>query len=150
MYRGISSVNLDAKGRFAVPTKYRDSLGKAGGTLVVTIDTEEHCLLLYTIEVWEGIEEKIQALPSFNQATRRIQRLLIGHATEVDMDAQGRILLSPILREHAKMLKDVVLVGQGKKFEIWSKEHWENQRLLWLSKESGALEETDALEDISV
>ncbi|HJN38325.1 MAG TPA: division/cell wall cluster transcriptional repressor MraZ [Gammaproteobacteria bacterium] len=150
MYRGISSVNLDTKGRFAVPTKYRDSLTKTGATLVVTIDTEEHCLLLYPIEVWEGIEEKIQALPSFNQATRRIQRLLIGHATEVDMDAQGRILLAPILREHAKIERGVVLVGQGKKFEIWSKDHWESQRTLWLSQEAGEMEEADALEDISV
>ena len=150
MYRGISSVNLDSKGRFSVPTKYRETLCKSGNTLVITIDTEERCLLLYPIEVWEGIEEKIQSLPSFNPATRRIQRLLIGHATEVDMDAQGRLLLSPVLREHAMIDKSMVIVGQGKKFEIWSKDHWEKQCDQWLNQENGGSDESSALEGISV
>ena len=72
--------------------------------------------------------------------------MLIGHATEVDMDAQGRLLLSPVLREHAMIDKSMVIVGQGKKFEIWSKDHWEKQCDQWLNQENGGSDESSALE----
>ena len=92
MFRGINVINLDTKGRLAIPTRYRAGLqDEANGRLIVTIDTEEHCLLLYPLTAWKEIEQKIESLPSFNQATRRIQRLLIGHATELELDAnKGR------------------------------------------------------------
>lgn len=134
MFRGINAVNLDAKGRMAMPVRYRTQLQEeAQGQLVITIDTEEKCLLLYPLPMWEEIEKKIEALPSFNQITRRIQRLLIGHATEMELDGNGRILVPPLLREYAKLDKRVILVGQGKKFEIWDEKLWNGDRENWLA-----------------
>lgn len=120
-----------------MPTRYRERLQLDGNTAVIlTIDTEERCLLLYPRQEWELIEAKLAALPSFNPAARRIQRLLIGHATDSEMDSQGRILLPPILREYAGLNKRAVLVGQGKKFELWDEAHWEKLRGYWLEEES--------------
>jgi MraZ protein len=98
------------------------------GHLVATIDTEERCLLIYPVDEWELIQAKIEALPSFNPSARRIQRLLIGHATDIELDANGRILLSQPLREYAQLEKETVLLGQGKKLELWSKDLWNNRR----------------------
>ena len=134
MFRGINIVNLDAKGRMAVPAKYRLRLQEeANNQLVVTIDTEDNCLLLYPFPAWKTIEQKIELLPSFNQVTRRIQRLLIGHATEVELDNNGRILLPPLLRDYAGLDKRIMLIGQGKKFEIWSEDKWNSSRNGWLA-----------------
>ena len=135
MFRGINAINLDTKGRMALPTRYRGHLQEdPRKQLVVTIDTEERCLLLYPYAAWEVIERKIESLSSFNQVTRRIQRLLIGHATEVELDSQGRVLLPPLLREYADLDKKVILVGQGKKFEIWGQVGWETKREAWLAE----------------
>ncbi len=129
MFRGLSAVNLDAKGRLAIPMKYRQLLvDLCAGRLVATIDTEERCLLIYPIHEWEVIQAKIEALPSFNPSARRIQRLLIGHATDIELDANGRILLSQPLREYAQLDKEIVLLGQGKKLELWSKDLWTSRR----------------------
>lgn len=128
MFRGLHSINLDAKGRMAVPTKYRQPLeDRCASHLVATIDTEENCLLVYPLPEWELIQEKIESLPSYDPKVRRIQRLLIGHATDLELDASGRVLLSQPLREYAKLDKEIVLVGQGKKLEIWSKLLWESR-----------------------
>lgn len=129
MYRGINAINVDEKGRIALPTRYRDELN----SVIVTIDTEEKCLLLYPSCEWTIIEAKIEALPSFNPTARRVQRLLIGHATELNLDANGRIVLPQILREYASLDKQIMLVGQGKKFEIWSNLLWEQKRAQWLN-----------------
>lgn len=137
MFRGVTGINIDVKGRIVMPTRYRDRLLlESRGCVVLTIDTEERCLLLYPIAAWEEIESKLAALPSFNPAARRIQRLLIGHATETELDAHGRILLPPLLREYAELSKKAMLVGQGKKFELWDEEHWQARRSEWLDEES--------------
>lgn len=152
MFRGINAVNLDAKGRMAMPARYRALLNEsAKGRLVVTIDTEEKCLLLYPLPTWETIEEKIEALPSFNRTTRRIQRLLIGHATELELDGNDRILLPPLLREYASLDKAVMLVGQGKKFEIWDDKVWAGGRDNWLAAGLSELPELpDELKSLSL
>jgi transcriptional regulator MraZ len=142
MFRGISAVNLDTKGRVAMPTRYRDGLqANDDGRLIVTIDTESPCLLLYPLGEWEVIEAKLQSLPSFNPAARRIQRLLIGHATDVELDGNGRILLPNVLRDYAGLDKKIMLVGQGKKFEIWSESHWQAHRESWLVAEADTANE---------
>ncbi len=126
-------MSLDAKGRIVLPARYRERLLEScASQLVVTIDTDQPCLLLYPLPEWETIEEKIEALPSFNPTTRRIQRLLIGHATEVEVDANGRVLLPPPLRDHARLGKKVVLIGQGKKFELWDEALWTERLDAWL------------------
>lgn len=137
MFRGINAITIDTKGRLAIPTRYRNALGAEEKIpLVVTIDTEETCLLLYTAAQWQVIENNLQKLPSFNAAARRIQRLLIGHATDVEVDANGRVLLPTVLRTYAKLDKEVVMIGQGNKFEVWNKELWESKREQWLLEEA--------------
>ncbi|MDF1646108.1 MAG: division/cell wall cluster transcriptional repressor MraZ [Legionellaceae bacterium] len=133
MFRGINAINLDSKGRFAIPARYREGLGE---DVVVTIDTEEACLLLYPVTEWQTIESGLQRLPSFNVAARRIQRLLIGHATDVTLDGNGRVLLPPLLRDYAALEKRMVLIGQGNKFEIWDEVTWQAKRAEWLKEES--------------
>lgn len=134
MFRGINAINMDAKGRVAIPARYRDSEGL--DKMVLTIDTEETCLLLYPEEKWQVIEENLQKLPSFNTHARRIQRLLIGHATDLEPDSNGRILIPPLLREYAKLEKKVVMIGQGNKFEIWDDDLWQEKRNQWLLEEA--------------
>ena len=147
MFRGISAINIDTKGRLAIPTRYRDIIltstpQHSAYQLIVTIDTESPCLLLYAVAEWEVIENKLQGLPSFNRATRRIQRLLLGHATELEMDINGRVLIPNPLREYAGLAKQTVLVGQGKKFEIWDEAQWADYREIWLAEESKQQGET--------
>lgn len=137
MFRGVSALTVDPKGRVAIPARYRQRLDElCAGKLIITIDTEERCLLLYSLPDWLEIEGKIEALPSFNSAARRVQRLLIGHATELDMDSHGRILLPPLLRDYANLTKQVVIIGQGKKFELWDEANWQARREAWLAEDN--------------
>lgn len=146
MFRGINGINIDAKGRIVMPTRYRDRLrDESSGRVVMTIDTDERCLLLYPIQAWEAIESKLAQLPSFNPQARRIQRLLIGHATESELDSNGRVLLPPLLREYAGLKKHAMLVGQGKKFELWDETHWQERRGEWLTEELSV--DSDVLPD---
>ncbi len=142
MLRGVSQVSLDAKGRFAVPQRYREGLiangSEAGSRLVMTADPSR-CLLLYSLAEWEPIEQKLMALSSFNASTRALQRLLVGHADDVEMDATGRLLVPPALRQYAALDKRIVLVGQGNKFEIWDEAHWNELTAAAVSFSDGGL-----------
>ncbi|MBE9559737.1 MAG: division/cell wall cluster transcriptional repressor MraZ [Proteobacteria bacterium] len=150
-FRGINNIAVDAKGRMAMPARYRDRLLEAcGGRLVVTVD-QDHCLLVYPLPEWEVIEEKLINLPSLNKQSRLLQRLLIGHATDLEMDGQGRILLPAMLREYAGLKKKAVLIGQGKKLEIWDEETWAQSQEEWVEAvqaDEGNL--PAALEDLSL
>ncbi|GAB6140243.1 division/cell wall cluster transcriptional repressor MraZ [Methylosoma difficile] len=129
MFRGTSSINIDEKGRFAIPTKYRDELQACcDRKLIVTIAMtarcagEKGCLWLYPENEWEKVEKTINALPTLNETAINLKRFFIGNATECDMDAQGRLLLPDKLRKYAGMDKKIVLVGLGEKFEVWNEE----------------------------
>jgi len=136
MFRGLNAINIDPKGRVAIPARYRDRLAQdAADQIVLTIDTEQRCLLLYPLPTWEEIERKLALLPTFNPIARRIQRLLIGHAVEMTLDSHGRILIPTLLRDYAMLDKRVMLLGQGNKFEIWHDENWERCREGWLKEE---------------
>lgn len=128
MFRGATLVNLDSKGRLAIPTRYREGLlEEAGGQLVCTIDIHCPCLLLYPLPEWEIIEQKLSRLSGMNPVERRVQRLLLGHASECQMDSAGRLLIAPVLRQHAGLIKEVMLVGQFNKFELWDEMTWYQQ-----------------------
>ena len=128
MFRGIHSVNMDAKGRLAIPAKFRESLNAASsGQLVITIDPVARCLAVYPLPYWEEIQEKIEKLPSLNPNAKRMQRLFIGHASDCELDANGRFLIPPPLRAYANLDKKLVLLGQGQKVEVWSDENWQAQ-----------------------
>ncbi|ELX8378512.1 division/cell wall cluster transcriptional repressor MraZ [Providencia vermicola] len=128
MFRGATLVNLDSKGRLTVPTRYRGMLSEESkGQMVCTIDLHQPCLLLYTLPEWEIIEEKLSRLSTMNPVERRVQRLLLGHASECQMDSAGRLLLANTLRQHAGLTKEVMLVGQINKFELWDEQTWYQQ-----------------------
>jgi MraZ protein len=150
-FRGVSNLSLDAKGRIVLPARHREHLpGICQNQLVVTIDTDQPCLLIYPFPEWETIEEKIEALPSFNATTRRIQRLLIGHATEIEVDGNGRMLLPTPLREYARLDKKVVLIGQGKKLELWDEQLWGERMETWLGDGSSDDEMPAALAELTL
>ncbi len=150
MFRGVNTLNLDAKGRMAMPSKYREKLTEqCSGQLVVTLDLNDPCLLLYPLPAWEEIERQLVRLPNINPQTRKLQRLLIGHASECEFDNSGRILLPPLLRERVNLEKRVTLIGQGKKFEIWDEQVWNEQRDSWLTETDSETLSAD-LENISL
>ena len=135
VFRGATKVTLDAKGRMAIPTRYRERLAaRCDGEIVVTVD-RDHCLLIYPLPDWEELERKLVRLPSMHKVARRIVRIMVGYATEVDMDGSGRILVSRELRDFASIEKQAVLIGQGNKFELWDEETWNEKRDAWLGEE---------------
>ena len=142
---------MDAKGRMALPARYRDAVAVAsGGRVVVTIDMRESCLLLYPLAEWELVQSKLERLSNINPQTRLLQRLLIGHATDLELDAAGRLLLPPMLRDFAGLTKKLVLVGQGNKIEIWSSDHWQQRLDLWLEEGAALLDSETLFDGLSV
>ena len=127
MFRGATSLSLDAKSRVAVPTKHREALQlECAGNLVLTAHPHR-CLLLYPQPAWEPIQSKLMALSSFDKQSSALQRLLVGFAEDVTLDGSGRLLVSSALRDFAGLSKEVMLVGQGSHFELWSMEAWRVQ-----------------------
>ena len=136
VFRGINPINLDAKGRVALPAKYRDRVtDRCDGHMVLTVHPFDRCLLLYPLADWEVIESQVNALPnSTSRQARRLQHLMVGYATELDLDAANRLLLPAMHRDHAELDKRLILVGQGQKFEIWSEARWTSMTETYLSE----------------
>lgn len=127
MFRGATSLNLDVKGRLAVPSKHRDALqAQCAGNLVLTAHPHG-CLLLYPQPAWDPIQAKMMALSSFDKQSSALQRLLVGYAEDITLDSAGRLLVSPSLREFAGVEKQAMLVGQGSHFELWNMDAWRVQ-----------------------
>lgn len=148
MFRGGSAVNLDAKGRMALPTRYRAALAECcDGHLVVTVH-DDRCLMLYPAPEWEEIERKLVRLPNQGRRVRNLQRMLLGHATELEIDGHGRILIPPRLREFAHLEKRVVLAGLGNKFEVWNEEAWEQSCNEWVSSDADSV--PDPLDNLTL
>lgn len=135
-FHGSHAINMDAKGRLAIPAKVREDLAQyCGGRIVVTANAdadEERCLLVYPEPEWEEKRPKIEALPNRYKSVRRLQRLVLGNAAPMELDSAGRILIPPTLRSYAYLEKKLMLIGQGNKFELWSEERW----LAWLDDSS--------------
>jgi transcriptional regulator MraZ len=125
-FRGVAQLVLDAKGRLAIPARHRDELANGTSRLVITADPSR-CLLLYPLAAWEPIQARLMSFSSFDERIRGLQRLIVGHADDVEIDAAGRILVPPALRQYARLDKHVVLVGQGRKFELWDDTAWQAQ-----------------------
>lgn len=151
MFRGAQQVTMDAKGRVMVPARMRQVLAAhTQQPIVVTIDVSEQCLLAYPMNAWESIEQALLALPNLDTTTRQLQRLILGHATEIDLDSQGRILIPSLLVDYAKLTKDVILLGQGNKFEIWDGDHWQKRRQAWLKNGMKNQDLTEVLKGVSL
>jgi MraZ protein len=128
MFQGATALNLDAKGRMAIPARHRDALASIGeGRLILTAHPHR-CLLLYPQPAWEPIRAKILAAPSLETQSAMLRRLLVGFAVDSDIDAAGRVLVTPELRQYAGLEKEIWLVGQGSHFEIWSDAGWRAQQ----------------------
>lgn len=152
MFRGSNSATLDGKGRMALPTRTRETLsGLSENKVVVTIDMREPCLLLYPLSDWEVVQGKLESLSNINPQARLLQRLLIGHATDLRLDGAGRLLLPSMLRDFAQLEKKLVLVGQGNKIEIWSEQNWLQRMGEWVEEGANALaENADMFDGLSV
>lgn len=136
MFRGASQIALDAKGRMAIPIRYRERLAsRADGHLVATVDRE--CLLIYPLPDWKEFEEKLMAVPNINPVARRFQRIKMGYAKDLQMDANGRVLVPKELRDVAKLDRRAMLLGQGNKFELWDENLWNTRRDEWLADDFG-------------
>jgi MraZ protein len=136
----------------ALPAKNRETVQLTSeGKIVVTIDMREPCLLLYPLPEWEIVQRKLESLSNINPQARLLQRLLIGHATDLELDANGRILLPLNLREYGSFAKKLVLVGQGNKIEIWAEDQWRERMRTWLDQDASQLiGEADAFTGLSV
>jgi len=130
VFFGETAVNLDAKGRLAVPIRYRDTLAEqCGNRMVLTYSAfDSGSLWLQSEKAWERIRDDVMGLPNFNPNHRSLQRRLVGSATAVEPDGTGRILIPPSLRQVAGLEKRVVLLGMGNRFEIWDEDTLNSQR----------------------
>jgi len=156
VFRGVSNINLDAKGRLAIPTRYRAELQEGcERQMIMTIAmdgrgvSEAGCLWLYPLPEWEKLELTISKLPSLNKLAVKLRRFLIGNATECEMDAQGRLLVSEKLRTFAGMEKHVVLVGQLNKFEIWNEAAWNKKESELMNDDDISAADLEEIKDIS-
>jgi MraZ protein len=124
VFFGETAINLDAKGRLAIPIRYRETLaGQCGNRMVLTYSAFDSGLLwLQSEQTWERVRDDVMALPNFNASHRSLQRRLVGSATAVEPDGSGRILIPPSLRQVAGLEKRVTLLGMGNRFEIWDEE----------------------------
>jgi MraZ protein len=137
MFRGANKLSLDVKGRMVMPTRYRERLQElCGGKLVVTVDKDQ-CLLIYPLPDWEDIERKLTKLPTLDRRTRGLQRLMVGYATDLELDGHGRLLLPANLREFSQLTRDAMLIGQGLRFELWDEARWNEKRDEWLASADG-------------
>ncbi len=131
VFQGCSALTMDAKGRVSIPTRHRDALNsQVEGRLTLTRHPDG-CLLVYPRSVWE--QKRIQ-IAAFPMSARGLQRLLLGNAQDVDMDASGRILVSPELRQAASLERDTMLLGMGGHFELWDAAEWARREAEDLAK----------------
>jgi MraZ protein len=127
MFQGASALNLDAKGRLAIPAKHREALASEDGQVVITAHPHG-CLLVYPVPEWKPIRDQVLRAPSLDPRSANLKRLLVGYAEDETLDNAGRVLIAPSLRRYASLEKQVWLVGQGSHFELWSDEKWQQQQ----------------------
>ena len=125
MFLGTTSLTLDAKGRIAIPARYRARLNEmCGGKMVITYNPEDKCLPIYPYEEWLSRLRQMDAVQDQSRTFKAFHRLLYTYANEVDMDSNGRLLVPQYLREVIGLEKNSFLLGYGEKFELWSEAGW--------------------------
>ena len=133
-----------------MPTRYREQINElAQGKLVVTVD-KDLCLLIYPLPEWEQTQRDLMSLPSLDATSRWLQRLMVGHATDLLLDGHGRVLLPPELREFAKLGRHGMLIGQGNRFELWDEVRWNERRDAWLANADTPTDLPSELESLSL
>jgi MraZ protein len=122
VFRGRYEHTIDAKGRISIPSKFREILGKKDERLVIT--NFDHCLVAFPSEEWSLLEQKVGTFSLMKKETSAFFRFFYSSAMDCEIDKQGRLLIPQTLRDYASLQKDVVLVGEGKRIEIFAKERW--------------------------
>ena len=123
MFQGETAVTIDDKGRLAIPIAYRELVARTGNRLVVAYNPyEAGCLWLYPEAGWEKVRDQVMALPNAKRVHRNLQLKLVGAATPVELDGNGRVLVPSSHRNAAGIDKKAVLLGMGNKFEVWSEQ----------------------------
>ena len=151
MFRGISQASIDTKGRLTLPNRFREALRLSSPSLVISIDIRDRCLLIYPIHEWELVQKRLETLSNVSQRNRILQRLLIGHAIDLEMDKSGRMLLPNIHRKYALLKNKVTILGQGNKLEVWAEDEWQEQMNSWLEENDKLLGSgEDAASGISI
>ena len=127
MFRGRFLHTIDAKGRLSIPARFREILiEKHGGRLILTNDLDDKCIVAYTPIGWEELEAKIQRASSMDEGVKAFSRHFFSSAEDCSIDSQGRILLSPRLREYASLTKEALVAGvANNKIEIWNPGLWD-------------------------
>lgn len=133
-----------------MPQRYRKDFSAKNKSKVIITADKDKCLLIYTQISWSIIEKKLSELPSYNKEARFVQRLLIGYATESEIDSQGRFLIPNPLREYAGIQKKIILLGQGNKFELWSENIWNKNMKSWLVSQNGDDAKNEALNELKL
>ena len=148
MFQGATILSLDAKGRVAIPTRYREDIDElCKGQLVVTVD-QDRCLIIYPRPNWLRIQEHLISLPTRERSVRQMKRQMLGLAEDVEPDSAGRIRLTQAQRDFARLGKKVVLIGQGNKFEMWDEATWNGLGDEWVDEEDSP-GSPSALDDFS-
>ena len=136
MFQGSTALTLDAKGRLAIPTKHRELVnGQSQGKLVLT-GHPDGCLLLYQAPAFDEVRTRLMTVSDSNSQVASWKRVIVGMAENIEPDGQGRVLVTPELRKFAGMEKQLMMVGQGNRFEVWSESAW-NQQLEQIRAQSG-------------
>ncbi|HHW06616.1 MAG TPA: division/cell wall cluster transcriptional repressor MraZ [Clostridia bacterium] len=125
MFMGEYQHTIDSKGRVSIPAKFREELGEV---FVITKGLD-NSLFVYPMEEWRRLEQKLKSLPFTRADARAFARFFFSGAVESELDKQGRVLVPQVLRDHAKINKDVVIIGVSTRIEIWAKEVWEEYSL---------------------
>ncbi len=148
MFKSITATTIDTKGRLTVPTLYRDDIDKlCGGRLMLTAHVDR-CLLIYPMPEWERFEAQLLSVPNFQKKVRGLHRFYLGYARPRELDGQSRINIPPELREFADLKKDVFLVGQGNKFELWNDQKWQQETDEFLEEEANSADDDSLLAHI--
>jgi len=135
VFRGAAKVTLDVKGRMVLPTRVRDTLAKLKEQqLVATVDRDQ-CVLVYPLGDWQKLQDQLMSLPNLNAEARWLQRLMVGYATDLDIDGHGRVLIPGELREFTGLQRDAMLFGQGNHLELWDESAWKQASLASMKPE---------------
>ena len=146
MFRGFNAVTIDVKGRLAVPARFRDLLGARDvSTLIMTISPWDRCIWAYPLPEWEEIDAKLHALPAADPEARMAKRVVLGHATDCALDAQGRSLMPQELRDLVGIDRRTVVLGLGNKLELWDDQVWQRRRGEWLTEVAAGTAPTSAV-----
>ena len=151
VFRGSNEINMDTKGRMAIPARYRDALmSEYSGNLVATISLTDTCLFIYPRPEWEELEAKIASMPTLKKSARNMQLLLIGSARDLELDGSGRVLMPKLLRDHAELGKGVTLVGQSHRLELWDTNNWNANRKALLDELANGLDIPEEFQSLSL